>query len=334
MKIVIFSSTFLPNIGGLENIMAGLASNWVTKKNQVTLYTKTSEDLNSKVISNYKIIRNSKLLTLFNEVKNADIFVEANISLKTCLVGIFFFKKWVVIHHVPYSHQMSIQSFLKNSITWISKNISVSKYVSQTLFGKSIVIHNFYNPIYRELSLQRTKNSLLFVGRLVSDKGVMLLLNAILPILKIYPTVHLTIAGDGVEKISLVDFVQKNNLQGVVSFCGSQSPEILCSMYNQHEIVVIPSIWEEPFGIVALEALACGALVVYASGGGLSEAVDEDCILFQRGDVDSLQNALINALGKSRNEQINNGIKKKHLDFFSIDHIADTYLSCFKTILK
>ncbi len=333
MKIVIYSSTFLPNIGGLENIMSGLASTWVSKGNSVTVFTKTPLSLNGEEALEYKVSRNPSLRSILKAAKQADIFIEANISLKTCLVGILVFKKWVVIHHLPYNHEKSIPAVLKNMLTWVSKNIAVSKYISNTLYGKSTVIHNFYNPIYKNRSLTRSKYSLLFVGRLVSDKGVLLLLNAIIPLLKLYPTLQLSIAGDGNEKNNLVDFVKSYRLENAVSFCGSKAPENLSLLYNQHEIVVIPSIWEEPFGIVALEALACDAQVVYAAGGGLSEAVSDNCISFKRGSVRSLEEALIKAIQQSHNISFikNNSA---HLKSYSIDYIASSYLAYFQKIIQ
>lgn len=333
MNIVIFSSTFLPNIGGLENVMAGLATNWASKSNKVTVYTKAPISINGDFQYNYNIRRNKSFFSMFKAVKNATIFVEANISLKTCLIGLCFFKKWVVIHHIPYNHDNSIKAVFKNIFTYISKNVAVSKYVAKTLYGNSIVIHNFYDPIYRNLFLPRKSYSLLFVGRLVSDKGVLLLLKAITEVVKTYPKIQLTIAGDGDQKNPLIDFVQRNKLEQVVNFCGNQSPENLCLLYNQQSIVVIPSVWEEPFGLVAIEALACGAKIIYSNGGGSPEVVDENCIAFNRGDVFSLELALIKAIQQSENKLLQYDCNSEHLKRFSIDFIANNYLRYFNKIV-
>jgi len=86
MRIVIYSSTFLPNTGGLENIMSGLAAEWINLGNAVSVYTNTIASAKEKQLA-YPIYRKPSLLALFQAAKKADLFVEANLSLKTVLVG-------------------------------------------------------------------------------------------------------------------------------------------------------------------------------------------------------------------------------------------------------
>ena len=57
---------------------------------------------------------------------------------------------------------------------------------------------------------------------------------------------------------------------------------------NSHKIMVIPSLWEEPFGNVALEGMACGCLVLASYGGGLPDAVGKAGLTFKRGSVEDL----------------------------------------------
>ena len=61
---------------------------------------------------------------------------------------------------------------------------------------------------------------------------------------------------------------------------------------NRHRVMVVPSIWEEPFGIVALEGLACGCEVVIARSGGLPEATGPFGVTFKRGDPVDLANVI------------------------------------------
>jgi glycosyltransferase involved in cell wall biosynthesis len=56
--------------------------------------------------------------------------------------------------------------------------------------------------------------------------------------------------------------------------------------------MVIPSVWREPFGVVALEGIACGCVVLASDGGGLTDAVGPAGLLFRRGDVSDLTSKL------------------------------------------
>jgi glycogen(starch) synthase len=58
-----------------------------------------------------------------------------------------------------------------------------------------------------------------------------------------------------------------------VDFPGPLQGEALARALNRHRILVVPSLWEEPFGIVALEGLACGCVVVVAASGALPEVI-------------------------------------------------------------
>lgn len=60
--------------------------------------------------------------------------------------------------------------------------------------------------------------------------------------------------------------------------------------------MVVPSLWDEPFKIVALEGIACGCVVVGSKGGGLKDAIGPCGLTFDNGDVAGLTAQLINLL--------------------------------------
>uniref|UniRef100_UPI0013D05BB5 glycosyltransferase family 4 protein n=1 Tax=Escherichia coli TaxID=562 RepID=UPI0013D05BB5 len=73
MKIIVYSSTFLPNIGGLENIMAGLAEEWSAMGHTVIIYTLTDQSANSHDLS-FTINVKKSVFQLYKAVKKADIY--------------------------------------------------------------------------------------------------------------------------------------------------------------------------------------------------------------------------------------------------------------------
>jgi glycosyltransferase involved in cell wall biosynthesis len=73
-----------------------------------------------------------------------------------------------------------------------------------------------------------------------------------------------------------------------VTFAGAQTGTQLAATLNAHKILVVPSLWQEPFGVVALEGCACGCVVVGSEGGGLPEAIGPCGVTFPNGDSQAL----------------------------------------------
>ena len=115
---------------------------------------------------------------------------------------------------------------------------------------------------------------ILFVGRLVPQKGVDLLLRAFGVLLHRCPETHLVIVGDGEQELYLRRVARWLGIFHRVKFVNWQSGEKLVDYYKRAQVVVAPSYYE-PFGIVALEAMACGRPVIASRVGGLEEFIED-----------------------------------------------------------
>ncbi|MEM2281422.1 MAG: glycosyltransferase family 4 protein [Candidatus Bathyarchaeia archaeon] len=134
----------------------------------------------------------------------------------------------------------------------------------------------------------------LFVGRLVYEKGIHILINAIPKILgKV--NAKFIVVGDGYMKDTLSEQVKQMGLTHKVLFTGFVDDETLRNLQKCADVCVIPSLFE-PFGIVVLEAMAAKTPVVVSDTGGLAEIVEHDVTGFKvrPGDPNSL------ALGVTR----------------------------------
>ena len=114
----------------------------------------------------------------------------------------------------------------------------------------------------------------LYVGRLVYEKGVQILVNAAPKILE-KVNAKFIIVGSGYMKEQLSDIVKSMNLEKKIIFSGFIEENELLQLQKCADVSVVPSLFE-PFGIVALEAMAAGSPVVVSDTGGLSEIVDHD----------------------------------------------------------
>ncbi|GBC92965.1 Glycogen synthase [bacterium HR15] len=142
-----------------------------------------------------------------------------------------------------------------------------------------------------------------FVGRMVREKGVHVLLQA-LPQVKAYvPRAKLVIAGGGV-RTHLEHFVRFMRMEESVCFTGFIPDEELLRLYRVADVAVYPSLYE-PFGIVALEAMAAGVPVVVSDAGGLKEVVHHEWtgIVTWAGNTDSLAWGILRVLLDPRSAQ-------------------------------
>ncbi|MDR1993907.1 MAG: glycosyltransferase family 4 protein [Nitrososphaerota archaeon] len=114
----------------------------------------------------------------------------------------------------------------------------------------------------------------LFVGRLVYEKGIHILINAVPKILSKVNTKFI-IVGSGYMKEQLLNIVCSMGLEHKVLFEGFLDDTNLMKLQKCADVSVVPSLFE-PFGIVALEAMAAGSPVVVSDTGGLAEIVEHD----------------------------------------------------------
>jgi len=114
----------------------------------------------------------------------------------------------------------------------------------------------------------------LFVGRLVYEKGVHVLVNAVPKVLE-KANAKFIIVGNGYMKEQLSGLVKSRGLAHKVLFTGFVDDETLRKLQRCADVSVVPSLFE-PFGIVALEAMAARSPVVVSDTGGLSEIVEHD----------------------------------------------------------
>lgn len=146
----------------------------------------------------------------------------------------------------------------------------------------------------------------LFVGRLVYEKGVHVLVNAAPKVLE-KTNAKFIIVGNGYMKDQLLNIVNSTGLAHKVMFTGFVDDDTLRKLQRCADVSVVPSLFE-PFGIVALEAMAARSPVVVSDTGGLSEIVnhDVDGAKVYTGNPDSLAWGITRVL---TNEQYANTIR-------------------------
>jgi glycogen(starch) synthase len=141
----------------------------------------------------------------------------------------------------------------------------------------------------------------LLVGRLVYEKGFQLALEAMPRVVARVPGTRFLVAGSGTHELELRRQAQQLGLMEQGTFLGWIGDDVLHSLYPIADICVVPSIYE-PFGLVALEAMASGCPCIVADTGGLREVVphEEAGLRFRARDPESLADMAVRLLGDEK----------------------------------
>jgi glycosyltransferase involved in cell wall biosynthesis len=332
MRILIYSRAFLPQVGGLEMNVAHLAEHLAQRGDQVVVLTTTPNSGEDRAV--YRVRRNPGALEFLRWMRWCDLFHQPNVSLRGFWPLLLIRRPWVVSHHSWYRRpdgRIAWQDRLKRFLLrYAAGSIAVSRAVANDLATPCVVIHNAYrDSLFQVLPDVERKLDLVFVGRLVSDKGADILLDALGVLGAGGITPGLTVVGEGPERSRLESQARRLGLFGRVRFLGVRTGNDLVRVLNQHRLLVVPSRYHEPFGIVALEGIACGCAVVGSQGGGLKDAIGPCGRTFPNGDAAALANVLGGLLRDPARMEAYRRAAPEHLARHSPAQVLDQYVRVF-----
>lgn len=327
MKILFCSVPFRPSVGGIETVSALLAERFAGAGHDVTLVTRTASDAPDDC--GYRVVREPGLRQLASLVAWADVVFHNNISLRFAWPQLWLHRTWVVAHHT-WIPQRGLAAAVKRMVLRHARQIAVSHALARSLPAPCTVVPNPYaDDVFRmspEDEAVPRDTELVFVGRLVSDKGVDVLLDALALLARRGRRLRLSVVGDGPEATALAARARRLGIEGKVSFLGRRGSRELAALLRTHQVLVVPSVWEEPFGVVALEAIACGCVPLVARSGGLPEAVGRCGLVVARGDPHALAQGIRSLVDQP---QVLAGFRAEapaHLERHGRDRVARDYL--------
>jgi glycosyltransferase involved in cell wall biosynthesis len=327
VKILLGSHHFLPSAGGIETASNLLAGEFVALGHQVRVITQTEGSGHFP----FPVIRRPGPFALWREVRWCDAFLQNNISLRTLWPWLFLRRPLFIAHQTWIANSDDSTGWrhrLKQLVLRHATSLAISRAIAERLSTPSIQVGNPYDDkVFTDSPSGPRPKELIFVGRLVSDKGANLLLEAMA---RLETTPRLTIAGDGPEREHLEKQAAELGLQARVEFVGSQTSRQLAELMRQHQILVVPSRWREPFGIVALEGIACGCVVVGSAEGGLAEAIGPCGVTFPNGDARALADILARLLTDPAERDHLRQNADAHLARFTPRQVAAVYLSAME----
>lgn len=175
-----------------------------------------------------------------------------------------------------------------------------------------------------------------FAGRLAREKGADVLLRALPAVIARVPDARLIVAGDGPESRPLRRLAADLGIEGRTCFLGHVPAGRLDLVLAPAWVQAVPSLWDEPFGLVAPEAMMRGTAVVASAAGGLLESVvhGETGLLVRRGDPDALAGALARILSSRETaEEMGAAGRRRALSDFQESVFVEAFLQIYRDLL-
>lgn len=172
------------------------------------------------------------------------------------------------------------------------------------------------------------------VGRLRSEKGHLILLDAMVEVAKVIPEVKLLVVGDGPDRAKLNERAKNLGIVDHILWLGEKEQSEVFNLYRVMDVVVVPSLFEG-FGLTAAEAMAAGRPVVASAVDGLNEIVEDGVTgyLCSPGDKQSSAMSIIRLLSNSeKSNKMGEKGRKRVSDLFSFETFSRTWLAAYKEL--
>lgn len=195
---------------------------------------------------------------------------------------------------------------------------------------------DFDRAAFRREYAHAGEKLVLYVGRLVAEKGIYVVLDALPLLLEVQPDVKVVIVGSGPSLEDARWRASQAEWSSRVQFTGFVSEEVRNRLYQVADAAIFPSLYE-PFGIVALEAMALGAPVVASNAGGLAEVVEreETGVVVEAGSPDSLAWGIVHVLEQPKLSQCRaQTAREKTIAEFNWGVVADRTLATYERLLQ
>lgn len=368
MKILYWTGLFWPHIGGVEVLSLQLISAMQERGYEfIVLTSKSNSDLSDKEdykgISIYRFPFHKGVadhnLKEIEEIKLR--VIELKKKFKPDLVHINSIDASIFFHqitdnvadNIPTLFTVhSLPPFVVDNNTLLRKMIASSKWITtasdamlttvrklipEIVSSSSLIYYGLSMPEIEPTPIPFDPPRLLSIGRIVKEKGFDIALDAFAKIITLFPMIRLVIAGDGQAKSDLENKAEKLGISSFTKFIGWVSPENVPDLINSSTIVIIPSKWQEPFGLVALQAAQMARPVIAANVGGLPEIVDHQKtgLLFDNENSNNLSEHIIFLLKNPEMAiQMGQTARKKVMVVFRFERFVNEYDELYKKLIS
>jgi glycosyltransferase involved in cell wall biosynthesis len=340
---MIFIFTEVYKIGGIQKYNKNIVD-FLIRENIKAICLSLNDEINFK--KNYLIFKGFKknkikffIFSIFYSLKNKKIIIgHLNFSPIIIFIKIFnpFSKIFLILHGIECFKKLNI--FKKLNLLFVNNFISVSNFTKDKFLENNKFLKNkkfFILPTYIEFKEKIDYEKLpegkimLSVSRLDKSekyKGIDKVIKVMPDVLKEIKDVYYIIVGDGDDRENLEKLCQKLNLKERVIFKGFVSEEKLNFYYKNCDLFILPS-KKEGFGIVFLEALSFGKIVIAGNKDGSKEALlnGEVGILIDPDNIQKIKETILKVLKKEIDKRFFDGnfLKNRILEEFNFEKFKE-----------
>lgn len=359
-RILFWNEFFLPTIGGIEVLCGQLIDSLRKRGYEIAV---VSDDRRGRhppeeIVQGTRVFRlpffrgmAGDLPAIVEVKKRLALILEewrpALVHLHTSGPSLFYFLENRIFEKAP--SLWTVHSLEYSKAEWnlrILRAVTAANAVSAFIQGqirswdpaaewKVPVIYNGLRPPALKPVVVPASPFVFMAGRVEKEKGFDVALRAFGGIRAAFPELRLKLAGDGKALVELRALAEELGLSRSVDFMGWLGPEEIPDLIAQSRLVLMPSRWEEPFGLVALQAMQLAKPVVATRVGGLPEVVihRETGLLVPKEEPDEMAQVMMEILrdpaldsamgqrGRERAEQV-----------FSFERMVDEYEALYQSI--
>ncbi len=362
MRILFWSENYLPLIGGVEILIRNLSTALVRRGHQCHLITShlhpshpATDDDQGVTIHRLPLLAATARQDLKALVQCRRVIQEVRASLRPDIEHVYFNGPILRIQQMP---SQAVAPKLVVTLPLLFEQVTGSPAVQQLLQQSrarllalspvGLTSFSTYAPsLAPQLgcitatvpaptippSVLPTHPPVFFGhGRLVHEKGFDIALHAFAQLASHPSNPQLVIAGDGPERPQLEALSASLGLSNRVRFTGWIAPDNIPPSLNEASIVLTPSRWKEPFGVVALEAAQMGRPVIASNTGGLPDIVLDSITgrLVPPEDPAALAEAMVDLLSDlPRLRQMGHAARERALAEFDFERAIDQHLELY-----
>jgi len=206
-------SRFHPKIGGIETVASILANEWIRAGVNVTIVTDVPADPDLPKEFPFRVYNRPSPWRFFQLVRENDVFIHFNISLRALWPLLFLRRPFIAVHHGFYVTDESDHRDWREKLKLFAakratENIAVSEAIARAIgIDCEVIVNPFKANAYQDSDYPERNRDLVFLGRLVSSKGARVLIEALAVLRRSAVKLNLTIIGDGPEREPLENLV-------------------------------------------------------------------------------------------------------------------------------
>jgi spore coat protein SA len=291
------------------------------------------------------------LRALFSRLQAFDVIHIHNRPQWAQVLRDFGYKGTIVLHlHNDHLGHWT-PSMLDELARGVDKVATCSEYLRNTFAGKSpslasktgVVLNGVNTDLFFPREELREPQTIFFVGRLHPEKGVLQLVHAFAHVLEVHPKAKLVIGGSsGFGAHAATPYVREveafassiiKSHPGSIQFTGYlHHDRDLPSWFQRATLFACPSIFQEPFGLVNAEAMACGTSVIGSRRGGIPEVLGETGLLIDPEDIAGFADAICKLLGNpDYSAKLGRAAHQRCLEMFDWQVVAQRWNSLLQS---